>query len=152
MKNKRFAAAVMALAIAVAGIGFSGCGSNASATNAASNSNEAQITDTTINGTLWNDFFQEDVYTFDNNKNFSIIARKYNSSRYTADGTYTLKDGILTLTYRENHSETSTFKKSVKDGKTVFIGQDTYILFLNDSDAQKSIQERSAKTSSQSSK
>lgn len=151
MKNKRFAAFIVSTAIIFAGFSFSGCGSNSS-TGSAAGSSEAQITDTTINGTLWYDDDQMEVYTFDNNKNFNITARKYNSSRYTVDGTYTLLGDTLTLTFRENHSESLTFKKTSKDGKTVFaFTENSYVLYLNDSDAQAAIQARHA-SSSQSSK
>ena len=151
MKNKRFAAAVMALAIAIAGIGFSGCGSNASATNAASNSNEAQITDTTINGTLWSDDGQMCVYTFDNNKKFNVTARKYNSSRYTADGTYTLKDGTLTLSL---YPMQKVYAKTSDNGHIKFVSTEKspYSLYTNQSAAEDSIAKGTGQASSQSSK
>ncbi len=91
------------------------------------------------------------IVSFYKDKHFSIIAQTvHDGEQYNADGTYSLNSGTLTLTYKDKRK--ATYKESSKSGKTVFIGQDTYILFLNDSDAQKSIQERSAKSSSQSSK
>ena len=138
----------MALAIAVAGIGFSGCGSNASAEK---KDNEAKITNTTIEGQMWDDSSEHYVFTFYKDEHFSIIAQTvHDGEQYNADGIYSLNSGTLTLTYKDKRK--AIYRESSKNGKTIFVGEDTYILYLNNNDAQASLQTRQSKTSSQSSK
>ncbi|WOC32344.1 MULTISPECIES: hypothetical protein [Caproicibacterium] len=148
MKNKRFAALVMSVAIIFAGISFSGCGNS---TSAAKNDGSVKITDTTIEGTLWDDDSQKHVYTFNTNKQFTVTARVVNgtnASAYTASGTYTLKDKTLTLLLNPTKQ---VFMQSEKDGRTVFAGEEgTYSLYTSQSAAEDSIAKGTGKVSSSS--
>lgn len=101
MKNKRFAAAVMALAIAVAGIGFSGCGN--------------QTAD--ITGSWWSDDGGTTVI-FNKDGTYSIDIE---TKEYTGNGSYSLKNNTITMIDQKNGSQTYTIEK--KNGKVELDGK-----------------------------
>lgn len=148
MKNKRFAAAVMAAAIIFAGFGFSGCGSNTSATQ---NSNSTSITDTAVEGTLWMDYNQRYAYSFNNTKRFTVTAGVVNTSRYTSGGKYSLDNGTLTLTYSDGRQEIFHRTKG-NDTKAFSMEKSPYSLYTNQSAAEDSIAKGTGQASAQSSK
>ncbi|WOC32343.1 MULTISPECIES: hypothetical protein [Caproicibacterium] len=148
MKNKRFAALVMSVAIIFAGISFSGCGNS---TSAAKNDGSVKITDTTIEGTLWADDSQKYAYLFNANGQFTVTAgvvNGTNASAYTASGTYTLKDKTLTLLLNPTKQ---VFHQTSGDDKKVFTMDDSpYSLYSNQSAAEDSIAKGTGKVSSSS--
>lgn len=101
MKNKRFAAAVMALAIVVAGIGFSGCGN--------------QTAD--ITGSWWSDDGGTTVI-FNKDGTYSIDIE---TKEYTGKGSYSLKNNTITMIDQKNGSQTYTIEK--KNGKVELDGK-----------------------------
>ncbi|WOC32341.1 MULTISPECIES: hypothetical protein [Caproicibacterium] len=148
MKNKRFAALVMSVAIIFAGISFSGCGNSASA---AKDDGSAKITESTIDGQLWNDSSEHYTYTFYANGKFTVTAgvvNGTNASAYTANGTYTLNDKKLTLLLDPMKE---VFTQSEKGGRTMFTGGDgPYSLYTSQSAAEDSIAKGTGKVSSSS--
>lgn len=148
MKKKRFAAFIVSAAIIFAGVSFSGCGSNSSAVQ---NSNSMNITDTTIEGTLWMDYNQRYSYSFNNTKRFTVTAGVVNTSRYTSGGTYSLDNGTLTLTYSDGRKEIF-HRTNGNDPKAFSMEKSPYSLYTNQSAAEDSIAKGTGQASSRSSK